>query len=217
MMDGIENGRRGRGPAAGPAAGLVAAVVGAGLVAAAPAALADTGRAADAPPAAKAAEPPEAFVALSLAVEGEAPLPGHETVLRATVANGDPDGELRGAQLAQHVPDDLEVLEVGADGVLEGGIVNWRVDLPAGGERDYTVRVRVREDARGAERLMTTACLLLERDADPTACASDTVVVASPTVLSRVSEAVDGAMLFRVAGAALLVGLGWLVWRRRAA
>ncbi|WP_306370886.1 hypothetical protein [Nocardiopsis sp. CC223A] len=208
-MDGIEGGRRGRRLAAG-----MAAVVGAGLVVSAPAALADVGRAAYAP---SAAEPPEAFVGLSLAVEGEAPLPGHEMVLRATVANGDPGGAVSGAQLAQHVPDDLEVLDVGAGGVLEGGIVNWRVDVPAGGERDYTVRVRVREDAQGAERLMTTACLLLDRNADPTACASDTVVVAPPTVLSRVSEAVDGALLTRVVGAALLVGLGWLVWRRRVA
>lgn len=205
MMHRIEDGRRGRRRAA-----RLAAAVGAGLVAAAPAA-------GSAAPAAPAPTPPEAFVALSLAAEEAAPLPGHETVLRATVANGDPDEGVSGAQLAQHVPDDLEILEVGGGGVLEGGIVNWPVDVAAGSERDYTVRVRVREDAVGAERLMSTACLLLERDADPAACASDTVVVASPTVLSRASEAVDGAMLLRVAGAALLVGLGWLVWRRRMA
>lgn len=208
-MHGIEGGRRGRRLAA-----ATAAVAGVGLVAWAPAALADSDRAAHAP---SAVESPEAFVGLSLAVEGEAPLPGREAVLRATVANGDSEEEVSGAQLAQHVPDDLEVLEVGAGGVLEDGIVNWRVDVPAGGERDYTVRVRVREDAQGAERLMSTACLLLDRDADPTACASDTLVVAPPTVLSRVSAAVDGALLARVAGAALLLGLGWLVWRRRMA
>lgn len=210
MMDGIGGGLRGRRLAAG-----VAALMGAGLVVSAPAALADAGG--DVHTAPSAEESPEAFVGLSLAVEGEAPLPGHEAVLRATVANGDSGEAVSGAQLAQHVPDDLEVLEVGAGGVLEDGIVNWRVDVPAGGERDYTVRVRVAEDVQGAERLMSTACLLLDRNADPTACASDTVVVASPTVLSRVTETVDGALLARVAGAALLVGLGWLVWRRRVA
>lgn len=208
MMGRNEEGRIGRWRAVGVFA--AAGAVGAGLVAAAPAA----GSAAHAP---SDASPPEAFVGLSLVVEEAAPLPGHETVLRTTVANGDASEEVSGAQLAQHVPDALEIVEVGGEGVLEGGIVNWRVDVPAGGERDYTVRVRVREDARGAERLMSTACLLLERNADPAACASDTVVVASPTVLSRVSEAVDGALLGRVAGAALLVGLGWLVWRRRVA
>ena len=208
-MYGIEGGRRGRRPAA-----VVAAVVGAGLVSWAPAAFADSGRAEEAPSAVK---PVESSVGLTLVVEGEAPLPGHEAVLRATVANGDQKRAVSGAQLAQHVPDGLEVLEVGADGVLEGGIVNWRVDVPAGAERDYTVRVRVREDAQEEERLMSTACLLLDRNADPTACAGDTVVVASPTVMSRVSAVLDGALMARVAGAVLLMGAGWLVWRRRAA
>ncbi|MDT0328749.1 hypothetical protein [Nocardiopsis lambiniae] len=211
MMVNNEDDRRGRWRAAG-----VAALVGAGLLAVAPAALADPDRGrAEADPSA-AAPGQEAFVGLSLVAEGGGtPLPGHEVVLRTTVANGDPEGEVRDAHLAQHVPDDLEVVEVDGEGVLAGGIVNWRVDVPAGGEQVYTVRVRVGEDTEGTERLMSTACLLLERDADPTACASDTVVVASPTVMSRMSEAMNGGTLARMAGVALLVGLGWAVWRRR--
>ncbi|CAL9573588.1 hypothetical protein SUDANB121_04917 [Nocardiopsis dassonvillei] len=205
------DGRRGRWRAAG-----VAAATGAVLMAATPAAAAvdPDGRAPSAP---SAPPSPEAFVGLSLVVEEAAPLPGHETVLRTTVANGDASEGVSGAHLAQHVPEALEIVEVGGGGELEDGIVNWRVDVPAGEERDYTVRVRVREDAEGTERLMSTACLLLEREADPASCASDTVVVASPTVLSRAAEAVDGGLLGRMAGAALLVGLGWLVWRRRVA
>lgn len=142
---------------------------------------------------------------------GEAPRPGQEFTLRTTV-NG---GPVKGALLAQHVPEELEIVEVGGEGVVRDGIVNWQVTVPAGEEAVYTVRVRAPEGA--GERLTSTACLLLERDADPAACASDTVLLAEAAAMSRVSEYTGPADLLRIGGAALAAGLAWMLWRRRRA
>jgi hypothetical protein len=142
---------------------------------------------------------------------GEAPRPGQEFTLRTTVANG----PVEGALLAQHVPEDLEIVEVGEEGVVRDGIVNWQVTVPAGEEAVYTVRVRAPEGA--GERLTTTACLLLERDAAPASCASDTVVVAEGAAMSRVSEYASPADLLRAGGVALAAWLAWMLWRRRRA
>ncbi|NYH54391.1 hypothetical protein HNR06_003980 [Nocardiopsis arvandica] len=182
------------------AAGLVAMATG---VLAAPA-LADDGAG------------PAAGMGLTLDAGAQPPGPGQELTLRATLANGG-GGAVEGALLAQHVPESLEIVEVGGDGVVKDGIVNWRVAVPAGEETAYTVRVRVPEDAEGRERLTSTACLLLDRDSDPAMCASDTVVVAETTVAGRASEYMDRDGLVRAAGVALLAGLAWALWRRRSA
>ncbi|WP_241480301.1 DUF4139 domain-containing protein [Nocardiopsis halotolerans] len=141
------------------------------------------------------------------------PRPGQEFALRTTVTNGG-GAPVTGALLAQHVPEVMEIVEVEGDGVVREGIVNWQVDVPAGEEAVYTVRVRAPEGEDARERLTSTACLLLERDSDPTACASDTVVPAEGTVMSRVSEYVEPAGLLRAAGVALVLGLVWILWRR---
>ncbi|OKI20184.1 hypothetical protein A6A08_23485 [Nocardiopsis sp. TSRI0078] len=153
---------------------------------------------------------------LTLDAGAEPPRPGQELTLRTTLANGNGDA-VEGALIAQHVPESLEIVEVGGDGVVKDGIVNWQVAVPAGEESVYTVRVRVPEGAKGRERLTSTACLLLERDADPATCASDTVVVREATVAWRMSEYMDRDGLLRAAGAALLAGLAWVLWRRRSA
>ncbi|MEE2044870.1 hypothetical protein Q7689_16050 [Nocardiopsis tropica] len=154
------------------------------------------------------------LVGLSVVVGDEPANPGEEVTLRTTVANS--DGEpVRGALLAQHFPEELEVLEVDGGGSADQGIVNWRVEVPAGEEAVYTVRARVAEGAVPDKRVMSTACLLLDRDADPAACASNTVVVTEVTAMSRVSEYVGREWLLRSVGAALVVGLAWLMWRRR--
>ncbi|MFE6449192.1 hypothetical protein [Nocardiopsis dassonvillei] len=163
-------------------------------------------------PAPAAAEPVQGEGPVGLFLEaGEAPRPGEEFTLRTTVT----DGPVEGALLAQHVPGELEIVEVGEEGVVRDGIVNWRVTVPEGEEAVYTVRVRAPE-ATG-ERLTSTACLLLERDADPAACASDSVLVAEQTAMSRVSEYADPANLLRAVGVALAAGLAWMLWRRRRA
>ncbi|MFI6577316.1 hypothetical protein ACIBFB_16065 [Nocardiopsis sp. NPDC050513] len=154
-----------------------------------------------------------ALVRLVLTAPDESPLPGEEAEFRATVAN---DGAfpVEGALLAQHVPAELEIVEVGGEGVLEGGIANWRVDVAGREHAEFVLRVRVPGSADAGNRLMSTACLLLDRDADPTSCASDTLVVGEPTVLSRVNAFV-GAGSVQVAGAALGLALIWLLWRAR--
>lgn len=154
-----------------------------------------------------------ALVELSLAAGDEPPGPGEELTLRTTVANSD-DVPVRDALLAQHIPGEMEIVEVGGDGVVEEGIVNWRVDVPSGEGVEYTVRVRMAEGTEDGERVMSTACLLLDRDAEPAACASDTVVVADSTVLSRASEMIDRSTLVRAAGAAVVLGLVWFMWRQ---
>ncbi|MEV2276491.1 hypothetical protein AB0I72_12955 [Nocardiopsis sp. NPDC049922] len=156
-----------------------------------------------------------ALVRLVLTAPDEYPLPGEEAEFRATVAN-DGVSPVEGALLAQHVPEELEIVEVGGEGVLEGGIANWRVDVAEGEEAEFVLRVRVPGGADAGRRLMSTACLLLDRDADPTSCATDTLVVGEPTVLSRVNAFV-GAGPVRVAGAALGLALIWLLWRARRA
>ncbi|MFE9246526.1 hypothetical protein [Nocardiopsis sp. NPDC006938] len=181
---------------AGVAAGLVVAVL-----CAAPA-VADGGGAGD-----------TGTVGLSLSGADPAPLPGDEVVYRATVVNGGGDPVERGL-LAQHVPEPLVVGEVGQGGIVEEGVANWLVDLPEGGEGLYTVRVLVPEDAEPGERVVSTACLLVDRDAEPVACASDTLVVGDHTVASRVGALVDRDGLVRAAGVGVLMLLVWLLWRQ---
>ncbi|MFD3686367.1 hypothetical protein ACFWTE_16260 [Nocardiopsis sp. NPDC058631] len=165
-------------------------------------------------PGAAPAEGDAPLVGLSVTVGDEPPNPGREITLRTTVANSDSD-QVRDALLAQHFPEALEVLEVDHGGAADQGIVNWRVDVPPGEEVVYTVRARVVEGAGPQERVMSTACLLLDRDADPAACASNTVVVTEATMMSRVSEFVDPNWAVRSAGAVLAVGLAWMLWRQR--
>jgi len=154
------------------------------------------------------------LVGLTVTVGDEPAHPGREVTLRATVDNSD-SAPVRGGLLAQHFPESLEILEVDGGGAADQGIVNWRVDVPAGERAVYTVRARVAEGIEPEERVMSTACLLLDRDADPAACASNTVVVTEATVMSRVSEYVDPEWMVRSAGVALVAGLVWLVWRQR--
>jgi hypothetical protein len=151
---------------------------------------------------------------VGLALSGaDQPLPGEEVVYRATVANGG-GTPVEGALLAQHVPEPLEVLEIDQGGLVEEGVANWRVDVPEDGETVYTVRVRVSEDAEAGARVVSTACLLLDRDAEPSACASDTLLVADRTVLSRAGELVDRDGVVRAVGVGVLMVLVWLLWRQ---
>ncbi|WP_049577979.1 hypothetical protein [Nocardiopsis sp. SBT366] len=152
-------------------------------------------------------------VRLSLSGAAESPLPGEEVVYRATVVNG-AGLEVEKGLLAQHVPEPLTVQEVGEGGIVEEGVANWRVDLPEEGEGVYTVRVRVAEDAEAGERVVSTACLLLDRDAEPAACASDTLLVGDPTVLARVGDLVDRDGMVRAVGVGVLMLLVWLLWRQ---
>jgi hypothetical protein len=152
-------------------------------------------------------------VGLTVSGEGEA-VPGQEVLLRTTVTNGD-TRPVEGALLAQHVPEGMEVVEVGEGGMLEEGIANWGIEVAPGGESVRTVRVRVAEDAAVDERLMSTACLLVDRGGEPTACASDTVRVTEQA--ATVGGLVDRATLVRSVGAGLVLVLVWLLWRRRGA
>ncbi|MGW5878272.1 hypothetical protein ACWFMI_17170 [Nocardiopsis terrae] len=153
------------------------------------------------------------LVGLTLTGAERSPMPGEEVRYRATVANGGATA-VEGGLLAQHVPEPLEVVGIDRSGVVEEGVANWRVDVPEGGEAVYAVRVRVPEDAEAGDRVVSTACLLLDRDAEPSACASDTLLVADRTVLSRVGELMDRDALVRAAGAGVLVVLVWLLWRQ---
>ncbi|MEU3308768.1 hypothetical protein ACWGSK_09740 [Nocardiopsis sp. NPDC055551] len=153
------------------------------------------------------------LVGLALSGAPEPPPAGEEFVYRATIAN-DGGEEVVGGLLAQHVPEPLEVVEVGQGGVLEEGVANWRVDVPVGGESEFTVRVRVPEETSGEARVVSTACLLLERDDEPSACASDTLLVAEPTVLSKVGAAIDREAVVRAVGVGVLMLMVWLLWRQ---
>ncbi|RKS04590.1 hypothetical protein DFP74_0150 [Nocardiopsis sp. Huas11] len=152
-------------------------------------------------------------VDVSVSVSGQdAAAPGEEVVLRTTVANGD-GAPVEGALLAQHVPEGLDVLEVGQGGMVEEGIANWGVGVAAGGESVHTVRVRVAEDAALDERMVSTACLLVDRDAEPAACASEAVRVTERS--AALGGLGDRATLVRSVGAGLVLVLVWLLWRRR--
>ncbi len=61
---------------------------------------------------------------------------------------------------------------------------------------------------------MSTACLLLDRDEEPTACASETLLIAEPTMLSRVGDVFDRDTMIRAMGAGALMLLAWLFWRQ---
>lgn len=157
-----------------------------------------------------------ALVGLALSGGEQPPLPGEEVVYRVTVANSG-EAPVEDGLLAQNVPESLEAVDVEGSGLVEEGVANWRVDVPEGDEAVYTVRGRVPEDAEVGHRLVSTACLLLDRDGEPAACASDTLRVGDQTVLSRVGSAVDLEGLLRVAGVGMLAVLVWLVWRQRSA
>lgn len=152
----------------------------------------------------------KAGVELFLEAGAESARPGEEFDVRTTVASVE---DVEGALLAQHVPEGLEIVEAGDGGVVREGIVNWRVAVPAGGEETFTVRVRVPDDG-GRERVTSTACLLLQREAEPVACASDAVDPAGATVMSRVSEYMSPVGLLRAAGVLLVAALGWVLLRR---
>ncbi len=194
-----QGGTRGAGRAV---AGTVAGVAAAALLAAPASADGEGEAGADA-----------ALVGLALSGAPEPPPAGEEFVYRATIAN-DGKGEVEGGLLAQHVPEPLEVVEVGQGGVLEEGVANWRVDVPAGGESEFTVRVRLPEGMPEEARVVSTACLLLERDDEPSACASDTLLVAEPTVLSKVGAAIDREAVVRAVGVGALMLMVWLLWRQ---
>lgn len=166
------------------------------------------------PVSAEGAEEEASFVEVGLSSDDESPGPGEEVLFRATVVNG-ADEPIEGALLAQHVPEDMEIVEVGQGGVVEQGIANWVVDVAAERDAEYTVRARLADDVRPRRQLGSTACLLLERQADPTACATDDLEVSAPTVTSRMGEALDGTGLVRAVGAGLLVLVLWMFWRRR--
>lgn len=153
------------------------------------------------------------LVGLALSGAGQPSLPGEEVVLRATVANGG-GGPVEGALLAQHVPEPLEVLEIDQGGLVEEGVANWRVDVPGDGEAVYTVRVRLSEEAEAGARVVSTACLLLDREAEPSSCASETLLVADQTVLSRAGELLDRDGVVRAVGVGVLMVLVWLLWRQ---
>lgn len=155
-----------------------------------------------------------ALVGVVLSGAERPPRPGEEFLYRVTVVN-DREGAVENGRLAQHLPEPLEVVEVGQDGLMEEGVANWRVDVPEGDESAYTVRVRVPEDVPAQARVVSTACLLMEeRDAEPSACASDTLLVAEPTMLSRVGEVFDGKGVIRAVGVGALMLLVWLLWRQ---
>lgn len=209
--DGFGNGggradARGSGRARASAVLGVAAVL---LLSSAPVAADGEGGSSAATPSESGAEAP----GVALSGDAPSPMPGEEFLYRATVTN---DGAERaeGALLAQHVPAPLEVVEVGQDGVLEEGVANWRIDLPAGEETVRTVRVRVSETAPADARAVSTACLLLDRDEEPTACASETLLIAEPTMLSRVGDVFDRDTMIRAMGAGALMLLAWLFWRQ---
>lgn len=153
------------------------------------------------------------LVGVTLSGAGRPPTPGEEFVYRVTVTN-EGGAAVEDGLLAQHVPEPLEVLEVGQDGLVEEGVANWRVDVPEGGESVYTVRVGVPEETPREARMVSTACLLVERDAEPSACASDTLLVAEPTMLSRVGEVFDREGVVRAVGVGALMLLVWLLWRQ---
>lgn len=155
-------------------------------------------------------------VGVVLSSDDEPPGPGEEVVFRTIVAN-EADDPVEGALLAQHVPEDMEIVEVGQGGVVEQGIVNWLVDVAADRDVEYTVRARLADDARPGRQMGSTACLLLERENDPTACATDAVEVSAPTITSRVGEVLDARGLVPAAGAGILILLLWVLWRRREA
>ncbi|GAB3690959.1 hypothetical protein [Nocardiopsis oceani] len=157
-----------------------------------------------------------ALVGLALSGGEQPPLPGEEVVYRVTVANSG-EAPVEDGLLAQNVPESLEAVAVEESGLLEEGVANWRVDVPEDDEAVYTVRGRVPEDAEAGHRLVSTACLLLDRDGEPAACASDTLRVGDQTVFSRVGAMVDREGLLRAAGVGMLAVLVWLVWRQRRA
>lgn len=153
------------------------------------------------------------LVELALSGSGRAPLRGEEFTYRATVVN-EGDTAVDNGLLAQHLPEPLEVVDVDQGGMLEEGVANWRVDVPAGGEAVYTVRVRVSEEVPEEERVVSTACLLLDREADPSACASDTLLIAESTMLARVGQVLDREAVVRAVGVGALMLLVWLLWRQ---
>jgi len=155
-------------------------------------------------------------VGVVLSSDDEPPGPGEEVVFRTTVSN-EADDPVEGALLAQHLPEDMEIVEVGQDGVVEQGIVNWVVDVAADRDVEYTVRARLANDARPGRQMGSTACLLLEKENDPTACATDALEVSAPTITSRVGEVLGGKGLVPAAGAGVLILLLWVLWRRREA
>lgn len=171
--------------------------------------------AASAPAVAESADGPEGpLVGVSLhGVEGPVE-PGEEVRFRVSVANSDRDS-MEQALLAQHVPDDMEIVSAGRDGVVEDNIANWVVDVPPGEDTEYTVTARLNEDARPGRQLGSTACLLLEREAEPTACATEDVPVAEETAVAKAAGAVDGQNALRLAGAGLVLLLAWMLWRQR--
>lgn len=159
-------------------------------------------------------EPPLVGVSLD-GVEGPT-RPGEEVTFDLTVANSD-DRSVEQALLAQHVPDGMELVSAGSEGVIEQNIANWVVDVPAGEDVEYTVTARLDEDARPGRKLGSTACLLLEREAEPTACTTENLAVAEEGQGADLASVVDGESMLRVAGAGLVVLLLWMLWRRRGA
>lgn len=156
--------------------------------------------------------PPSVGVSLN-GVEGPTE-PGEEVTFDLTVDNS--DGQpVEQALLAQHVPDGMELVSAGRGGVIEQDIANWVVDVPAGEDAEYTVTARLDEDARPGRQLDSTACLLLEREAEPTACATENFAVVEEGRGTDLAGVVDGENMLRVAGAGIVVLLLWMLWRRR--
>src|SRR5699024_3145460 len=101
-------------------------------------------------------------VGVVLSSDDEPPGPGEEVVFRTTVSN-EADDPVEGALHDQQLPEDMEIVEIGQDGVVEHVIVNWVVDVVADRDVDYTVRAGLANDALPRRQMGSTACLLLEK------------------------------------------------------
>ncbi|GHD27334.1 DUF11 domain-containing protein [Nocardiopsis kunsanensis] len=140
--------------------------------------------------------------------------PGEEVTFDLTVDNSG-DRPVDQALLAQHVPDGMELVSAGDEGVIEQNIANWVVELPPGESAEYTVTARLDGGTRPGRQLGSTACLLLERETEPAACATENLAVVEEGRGADLAGAAGGEHLLRVAGAGLVALFVWMLWRRR--
>ncbi len=152
---------------------------------------------------------------LTIAVEGgsDSIKQGQRLTYTTTVVNTGA-GDARSLDISQTIDPGLTLVSSSPSGKAADGRVHWTHPLKAGETVTFSVTMDVKKLTPGLKRLAVVSCAAREGEARPLVCATDSAPVAAPAPVAMKTQASSAALTWG-AGAALLVVLLVLVWRRR--
>ncbi|WP_157519869.1 CARDB domain-containing protein [Herbidospora daliensis] len=153
---------------------------------------------------------------LTIAVEGgsDAVQQGQRLTYTTTVTNTGA-ADAKSLDISQTVDPGLTLVSSSPSGKAAGGRVRWTHPLRAGETVTFSVTMDVKRLAPGLKRLAVVSCAARAGAARPLVCATDSAPVTAPAPVAMKTQRSSVPVAWG-AGAALLLVLLVLVWRRRA-